>query len=214
MSKPRGLPLNDRRWLPVVEAHARFQRLDNPHAAANHLSTLLQTSVHSMVHWLVPEGGPDRELLSFAYWHRNTLRMGSKGLAVFPPYSMDGMSGAVFYAWEPDLKKFFGDQEPAGNSQASKNILPANDTITAAPAQDLKMPTKRGRKREHAWDKIRTETMRRVFNNGRPEWPQSENKLAEKIEQWCLDRFKKAPAISELRAMVADVVERLRALIS
>jgi hypothetical protein len=104
--------------------------------------------------------------------------------------------------------------EPAGNGRESKNILPAKDTTAAAPVQDLKAPKKRGRRRDHPWDKIRLETVRRVFNNGHPAWPESENKLAGDIEQWCLERFKKAPAISELRAMVADVVKGLRALLS
>jgi hypothetical protein len=122
-------------------------------------------------------------------------------------------SCALFF-WEPSIKKFWPYREPAGNGREGENILRPSNPTTASLARDLKAPKKRGRRREHPWVKIRTETVRRIFNNGRPEWPKSENKLADEIGQWCLQQFKKEPANSELRAMIADVVERLRALLS
>jgi hypothetical protein len=166
---------------------------------------------------------PGRQLLRSPFWRTHRLDPNPDGYFrtsdletwVVCEVSTDAeLRDFVFYVWEPDLKQIWPELGLVGNSWETKNNLPTNRTATATSAQVWEAPKKRGQRRIYPWDKIRLETVRRIFNNGRPEWPKSDSQLAGDIEQWCLEQFKKAPTNSELRKMVADVVQRLRALLS
>jgi hypothetical protein len=81
---------DDLRWLPVETLHGWLtERTGNRELAADDLTHLVRTTVHTMQRYLGRYRRSDRpdlewEQLSFSYWHERALKSWSDGLRMTP----------------------------------------------------------------------------------------------------------------------------------
>jgi hypothetical protein len=201
MSRPRRLPLDDPRWLPLEVPHRWLtERTGNHELAAADLTKLLATppprGVRSMVR-LWP--GEDRRLLPFSYWTKHYASWANNRLRVWPsrPFHI-GPEGPIHedahFAWEPDLKKF-----------RPKRVA---SVASSEPAPE--MPARRGQPMKHDWVAIAVEITRQVYREHKGKVPKTDLQTAKAMQQWCLDQGKSEPVISEMRAVVKAVFDQLR----
>ena len=108
------LPLDDPRWLPLADAHARLgRRTGSPGLAARDLSDAMKSGdVRSLRRPIGRGSGPDRELLAKSFWTAHELYSGSALLVV--DRSRGGQiitaaaaRGFAFFVWSPDLERYW-----------------------------------------------------------------------------------------------------------
>jgi hypothetical protein len=203
------LPIDDPRWMPVVEAHKRQCELTGePQLAARELTEAMareRDGTRSMRRSIYG-ADPDRELLPPSHWTKCQLwwRSEAKTLIVrsrdrSDPKGPDGDIGQshsyAYYVWRPDLEK----------------IQPTT-LAAAAPAQPTQPPRRRGPPTTHDWHSIDGEIARRCIDpkTGRVRVPKSERKLAEGLLHWLSDQNMDQPAESEMREAVRRVCAALR----
>jgi hypothetical protein len=202
MNRPRKLPLDDPRWLPLDVPHRWLTECTGNHElAAADLTKLLATppprGVRSMVR-LWP--GEERKLLPFSHWTEHSVTWFKNRLEVSPPHRWFpfGPEGPihedVYYAWEPDLKKF-----------RPKRVA---SVTSSEPASE--MPARRGQPMKHDWVAVAVEITRQVYREHKGKVPKTDLPTAKAMQQWCLDQGKSEPVISEMRAIVKAVFDQLR----
>src|SRR5262249_41589020 len=106
---------------------------------------------------------------------------------------------------------------PAGVAQKSKHLIflgrKAIDgmwpTETEVAPEKVNLERRKpGRKTKHDWPiEVATELIRIVHNEGVPE---SDHGLAGRLRQFCDDQFSSRPAPSEMRALIARLLRRVR----
>ena len=144
-------------------------------------------------------------------------------------FAMGGVSPTDVWEFEIDkVKALLPQPEPAKpwpTVSGSVNWTPPAMLVPATPP--LEPPSSEidrilddlprrpaGRLPEHEWRAIDGEVARRCIDpeTGRVRIPKSERKLAGAMLDWCLDKYGKEPAESDMRAAVKTVCAALRPL--
>jgi hypothetical protein len=206
------LPLDDPRWLPILDAHkAILPRTGDWHLAARDLTAAMAKpdGVRSMRRRVKRGEGPDRELLPRSFWEAYELRPWNSRPGPFPNDSLlvcppgktgRAIQGYAFFVWNPDLEKIWPTAAPTAGSSEHPN-----DPLRPPPRR-------RGPVMTHDWFSICGEIARRCIDprTGRVTVPKSENKLAEDLLKWLSEQGIDPPAPSEMREAVKRVCAALR----
>ena len=200
MSK-RKLPLEaDLRWGPLEQALERHRRQRGPEPTQWDFNKALAAGA---LQALAQHADGHREVLPASAWEGDLcIDIQSRASDSTPSLELFSRklgkrllpSELSVFVWLPDYENIFSD--PQGKS------------TPATQAQEV--PRKRGRKASHPWTEIGVELVRRVGKNIKAAGNKSTNSWATELEQWCEDRYRKAPVSSELRAFIDDVLRTLR----
>jgi hypothetical protein len=206
MSRRKPLPLESPNWWPIKDAlkHHTQQRTGSVLIAREDFNQRLKAGEFRS---LLRRAGGHRELLAASAWDDFHIPLGipvvppdREPFLLLPPWIVSSRKLGKppryhwFYVWLPDYKNIFGD-------------LPAK---SSSFAQLQEVPEKRGRKASHAWPEIGVELVRRVVKKGKSAGNKSTNSWARELAQWCEDRYQKAPADSDLRDFIDNVLRALR----
>lgn len=194
MSK-RKLPLESPNWWPISDVlEHRSQRTGSDKLAAQDLNQALKVD---KLRSLVRRADGSRELLAASTWDDFQVALfpfSPEGFGVFSRKLGKRPPGQWFFVWLPDYKNIFGD--------LYENSPPP------APMQEV--PEKRGRKASHPWPEIGLELAQRVVKKGKSAGNKSVNRLAVELWHWCQQQYGKAPADSDLREFITELLRALR----
>jgi hypothetical protein len=193
--RKRKLPLESPHWWPLVDLLDRHsQRTGSDKLAVQDFSRALQAE--DGLRSLVRRADRSSEQLAASAWKNDFRIMGwghggpaQARLCVFSRPLDARPPGCWFFVWLPDYKNIFGDSH--ANSSPSEQMQ--------------KVPKTRGAKPKHPWPQIGFKLVRRLQELGPVAGNKSTNSLAEELEEWCENKYRKAPSSSELRAFVDDV---------
>jgi hypothetical protein len=191
--RPRKLPLDDPRWIPIAAAHRyrRQQTGDRELAARDVTEAMADGRLPCMRRRIGTNPGPDRELVPRDFWNVWELQSWSDALLVARrgPGGVRRLRGYAFFVWEPRLKE----------------IWPA-DSERSADDWRLPPPRRRGPATTHDWFAICAEIARRCIDpkTGRVRVPKSERRLARAMLDF------RETAESEMRVAVKAVCAALR----
>jgi hypothetical protein len=136
---------------------------------------------------------PERTLPSKTFWRDYDVGF-SEHLYVAPTTDHAKDFDAVFYAWRPDVKKFFGS-------------LVASEDTSESSREKL---DKSGRPPTIQWQELREEIMRRCWQNGRFVAPERQTDLTTDLQEWHRLKFKFEPNFDDLRKFVGDAIAILK----
>jgi hypothetical protein len=149
-------PLDDARWLPVLDAHkAILPRTGNWYLAARDLTAAMARpdGVRSMRRRVYGEG-PERELLPRSFWDTYELypwnsRPGpfpNDTLLICPPGKIGrAIKGYAFFVWQPDLELVWPDMFSSTVEAKSESLPAAQNPTRGAPSTPPKSKPKRKR---------------------------------------------------------------------
>ena len=192
MKRRKLPPLESPDWRPIAGLleHRRQQTRESKLVAQEFNRVLKDGRLQTLVQY----ADGRREVLEASAWEDLHISGWDQLLAVFSRKLGARPPGQWFYVWLPDYKNIFGDSH----------------AISSPPAQTQEVPEKRGRKASHDWPKIGFELVRRVEKMGRAAGNKSTNSWATELERWHEGRNQKAPANSDLREYIDDVLRALR----
>ena len=197
--RPRRLPLNDRRWLPLTAAYPWVYRLTGDYRlAARDLNAALADGRLRSMRRRGDGGVPDRELLSSSFWAEHEIS-GLKELLVMPRGNRPFELLSVFYVWEPDYEEIFG-----GGANPRTQVVP---TTKKAPPEGT---TKQGAPLKHDWVAITTEAAFREATATKKQRDKSILAAAGSMRAWCGKHLHKRPSITDLREIITTVRRRFR----
>jgi hypothetical protein len=209
-SEPLPPPPHDQRMVPLLKlVEHRAQQQDCTECAADDIAEQMRYKKKGGQPRLqsarrlkrAPWGAEPTKLepLDIYFWRSHGVRQVGGGLLVAPlgqePELDRKADDYVYYAFLPEYEKIFGPVD-------------ANHS-TAVPTQQ-EVPETRGRKPVHNWPEICFEFAQRLVKLGPSAGNKSVSTLAGGLEQWCINRYGKAPAFSELRDFISELFKVLR----
>ena len=183
---------DDPRWLPAATFHGWLtERSGNRDLAANDLTQLVRTTVHTMQRYLDRNRRPDRpdlewEQLPFSHWNERALTSWSAGLRVTSA-KQHGVGAGIpafgLYVWGPNCEAFRPAFLGPGDNTGARSI----------PRQPSGPKTARG------WQDHVLREIVRAFWDKRPEPTASE------LAQSCIERLGIAPETSAITRFLRNV---------
>jgi hypothetical protein len=196
----RPLPLNDRRWRPWLEAHARLVEVLGSAADQRLTEDARAARLRFKRIWPAPAGGQEQaELVLPPFWDEHRVASFPEGAEIIfrTPQTMDKLAelhDCAFFVWLPDYKNIFGN--PHAKS--------------SPPEQVQEVPETRSRTAEYDYPKLGDELALWLGRNRAVAGLKSFRQLAFEFEVECETRGRKAPGSTQLRAYVTNVVKALR----
>jgi hypothetical protein len=211
MRRRKALPLYDRRWVLLTEAHAEHAKriVSGVRAAREYIELLRNGGIRSMLQRDYPERyygppAPVRTQLSELYWEvYEPVYSGSGPLRIYSRaltnrsvlnYAWDlQLNGYTFFVWGPDLKNFFG----------------WDTALTKQQQQMTEVPMKSGRTPVHDYAELAAVAMVLILRKSKT----NQAPILNGLRKWCGDNEKKVPPESTLKDIANTalrVAERLK----
>jgi hypothetical protein len=190
MRRRKALPLYDRRWVLLTEAHAEHATriVSGVLAARDYIEPLRNGDIRSMLQRDYPERyygppAPVRTQLSELYWEvYEPVYSGSGPLGIYSrARSVRDVQfdGYTFFVWGPDLKFFFG-WKPAPTTQQQ---------------QMTEVPMRSGRTPVHDYAELAAVAMVHILLKSKT----NQAPIVKGVRKWCADNEKKVPPESTLK---------------